>query len=136
MPVAITPTIRKYARKTGQAIPTVKNEPKPNAGEEKWLAAWTRLYPDIELRRQVPFKIPNHRNPFKMDYLHEATKVVIEISGGVHSIQSVRRRDYMRTRYLSDNGFLVYTFDPADLTKKDIDSHCEQVYRAIMNRLK
>ena len=80
------------------------------------------------------FYIPGHRNPFRMDFFHEPTKVVVEISGGVHSIQKVRRRDYMRTRWLTDNGYTVYTYDVADMTKRDVDSHCKQVYEAIQRR--
>lgn len=137
MPVQINAAIRRYAGKTKQALPKEPG-PKvhvPNTGEAKWLKAWTRLYPDVPLTMQARFYIEGHRNPFRMDFLHEATKVVVEISGGVHSISKIRRRDYMRSRWLQDHGYAVYQFDPADLTIKAVDGLCKQVHDAITRRL-
>ena len=104
-----------------------------NAGERKWWNAWTLFHPEIPLEYQVRFYIEGHKKPFHMDFLEPKSKLVIEISGGSHVWNL--RRDYERTRWLHDHDYLVYTFTPADLTLRDRERHCEQVYRAILRRI-
>lgn len=71
---------------------------------------WTLFYPDIDLETEVHL-IPKRK--FRFDYVHQPSKVAIEINGGIYgkgghsSIKGIQR-DYEKNNLAQSLGYSVF----------------------------
>jgi len=71
-------------------------------------ALWGRLrdrqLEDMKLRRQQPI------GPYIVDFVNFERKLVIELDGGQHNKEEMRKRDRMRAMWLKEMGYQVLRF--------------------------
>lgn len=82
----------------------------PSNLENQFESLWTYLFPDIDLNTEVTL-IPKRR--FRFDYVHEPSKVAIEINGqiwhkGGHSSGKGLQRDYEKLNLAQSLGYKVF----------------------------
>jgi len=84
---------------------------------------WGRLkeyFPKLRFRRQHPISL------YIVDFYCHAEKLVIEIDGNIHDLETVRSNDIIRQKDLEDFGLKVLRF-----TTKEIMNDLESVLRKI-----
>jgi very-short-patch-repair endonuclease len=79
-------------------------------------------------RQQVPI------GPYVADFACMAARLIIEIDGSQHGLDSGMRRDAQRTRWLEQQGYRVIRFWNNDVTK-NIGSVLEAIYVALYGSL-
>jgi very-short-patch-repair endonuclease len=91
----IVPVNRTRAR-------TMRSEPTEAERKLWWNLRHRLALPTSHFRRQV------HLGRYIVDFASHSLKIVIEIDGGQHAVQS--KQDAMRTRFLESEGYRVLRF--------------------------
>jgi very-short-patch-repair endonuclease len=73
-----------------------------------------------KFRRQSPI------GPYIADFYCPKLRLIIEVDGGVHTLDKTRERDKQRQKYLEDNNLIVIRFWNHQLLE-DIDSVMEEI---------
>jgi very-short-patch-repair endonuclease len=103
--------------------------------EEDFLVLWKKKYPLATLDREKQL-IPDRR--FRFDFVHNPSRVAIEIQGGTYSrlpkFHGTGRgldRDYEKNNLAQYHGYLVFQLSCKMITETWIDL----IYAAIQSRL-
>jgi very-short-patch-repair endonuclease len=86
-------------------------------------AATARLY----FRRQAPFR------SYILDFVEHDRKIVIELDGGQHAEPENKRKDEIRDRILTREGYLVLRFDNGGVLS-DMEGTVDYILRMIEQR--
>lgn len=94
-----------------------------DAENRLWYYLRDRRFNGVKFKRQVPV------GEFIVDFLCHDRKIVIELDGGQHNLESVQIYDERRMKFLSHNGYTVLRywnneiFCEIDSVLNDINCH-------------
>ncbi len=64
------------------------------------------------------------------DFYHHPSRVVIEVDGGIHRLESVQKRDMQRTQQLHQRGYVVVRY-----TNNMVISNVDEVIRYLQHTI-
>ena len=89
---------------------------------------WGRLkeyFPKLRFRRQHPISL------YIADFYCHAEKLVIEIDGSIHDLDTIRTNDIIRQKDLEDLGLKVLRFTTKEITS-DLESVLQKIEKSIL----
>jgi very-short-patch-repair endonuclease len=95
-----------------------------DAERKLWYRIRMKQIKGLQFYRQKPI------GNYIVDFYCPKAKLVIELDGGQHYLQTGKEKDTMRGNYLNRLGFKVLRFSDSDVLK-DIDSVLEKIWNEI-----
>ena len=89
-----------------------------------WKYLRGRRFEDFKFRRQ------HSMGSYILDFYCPTAKLAIELDGGQHNLESQKKYDQARERFLAQNGIRVLRFWNIDFTK-DFSLILEEIYSAL-----
>jgi very-short-patch-repair endonuclease len=91
---------------------------------------WSRLRSNqlgIKFRRQVPF------GTYIADFMSLKEKLVIELDGGQHYQEDVKRQDQIRDEYFKNEGYTVLRFSNIEIIE-NIDGVLDMIWEIMQKK--
>ncbi|UGX84956.1 endonuclease domain-containing protein [Phyllobacterium meliloti] len=92
-----------------------------------WRHLWRIPLEGSHFRRQAPI------GPYCADFLSHRLKLVIEVDGFQHGLESQRRHDAKRTAWLGQNGYRVVRFWTHEI-RSELDSVLDTIHAVVQEQ--
>ena len=95
-----------------------------DAERKLWLNLRDRRFGRFKFRRQQPI------GPFIVDFYCSASKLIVELDGGQHTMPVNMLYDERRSRWLAGRGYVVIRFQNVDVLK-DVEIVLDGIWHAL-----
>ncbi|HEX7757864.1 MAG TPA: DUF559 domain-containing protein [Caulobacteraceae bacterium] len=108
---ARTPGAIHTAERSDRSARRMRRDP-TYAEKQLWKAL--RQIEQHHFRRQAPF------GPYVVDFVCHASRLIVEVDGGIHNLDVVAQRDAEREAWLVDRGYRVIRFSNLQALETDV----------------